>query len=114
MGINRPHDAGRAARLVGRAFCDLRLALRGGTPEQHQRPGLHPHLAAAGDHRSVLMFVQQVLLFCCVESHRPLLAPFRFRQRELERLVVRVEHDVEAVVDDRLAALVRASGSRGR
>src|SRR4029450_4559116 len=77
------------------------------TAEQCQRPGLNRHLTARAmfGHDPFLFHLLDVI--AGFEELGPSLPPFGLGQRELDRSVARIEHDVETVVDDLLAPFVR-------
>src|SRR5690242_9315391 len=93
----------------------IRDVLRGRrteSPQKHERPRLHADLLPRLHLAPAVLARQMVAGFVGVQDQLPAEAPLPFGKDELERLVVRVEHDVEAVVDDPLAALVHR-GDRG-
>ena len=72
------------------------------------RPGWHRQAASRPDFPADPFFRQQLRRLVRVEDLRPSSAPFFLRELERQRLVVRVEHHVEALIDDALPALVRS------
>src|SRR5687768_14993605 len=93
-----------AALSLVACLCCLRLRE---APKQDHGPGLHVDVLAGGELPPLLVDVQPVGDLTRVDRNRPLLAPLRLRQHELDRLGVGVEHHVEAVVHDTAAVLVR-------
>src|SRR6185436_7863053 len=71
-------------------------------------PGWYRQAASRPDFPADPFFRQQLRRLVRVEDFRPSPAPFCLRELERQRLVVRVEHHVEALIDDALSTFVRS------
>src|SRR4051812_39370362 len=74
--------------------------------QKHSRPRLNLDLLPCLQFPAGVIVRHVIGAFARIEDHRPALSPFRLGHYEVERLLVAVEHHVEAVVHDALSALV--------